>query len=313
MASQPAKQFRGLLTALITPMADDGRVDEPALERLVEDQIAGGVDGLVPCGTTGEAATLSHAEHIRVVELVTRTANGRVPILAGAGSNSTREAIELARACKELGVAGTLQVVPYYNKPPQAGLIRHFEAIADAVDLPIILYNIPGRTVINMAPETVAHLAKHENIVGIKDATSDMHTAALLRELCGEQFSLLSGDDFTLLPYLATGGDGVISVVSNPAPALVRALIDAFTAGNLREAQRLHHRQLTLTRLLFREPNPIAVKATMHILGRTGLQVRSPMRALATDSDLYKTIAATVSDLASDLASNLGSDPGLTT
>ena len=297
MSLESAKQFRGLLTALITPLTDDGRLDEAALTRLVEDQIAGGVQGLVPCGTTGEAATLSHAEHIRVVEIVTTVADGRVPILAGAGSNSTREAIELARACKQLGVAGTLQVVPYYNKPPQDGLIRHFEAIADAVDLPIILYNIPGRTVINMVPETVAQLARHPNIVGIKDATSDMHTASLLRELCGEDFSLLSGDDFTILPFLATGGDGVISVVSNPAPQLVRALLDAFAAGDLGEARRLHHRQLQLTRLLFREPNPIAVKATMHRLGRAGLEVRSPMRALTTDSDLYKTIAATLTEL----------------
>jgi 4-hydroxy-tetrahydrodipicolinate synthase len=294
----PANQFRGLFTALITPMADDGRVDEAALARLVEAQIAGGVNGLVPCGTTGEAATLSHAEHIRVVEIVTRTAAGRVPVLAGAGSNSTREAIELARACAGLGVAGTLQVVPYYNKPPQEGLIRHFEAIADAVALPIILYNIPGRTVINMVPETVAKLARHPNIVGIKDATSDMHVAAQLRELCGPDFSLLSGDDFTLLPFLATGGDGVISVVSNPAPRLVRALFDAFAAGNLAEARRLHHRQLALTRLLFREPNPIAVKVAMHLLGAAGLEVRAPLRAIALDSELGKAIKATLDELA---------------
>ncbi|MFO7562700.1 MAG: 4-hydroxy-tetrahydrodipicolinate synthase [Enhygromyxa sp.] len=294
----PDSQFRGLLTALITPMADDGSVDEDALARLVEAQIAGGVDGLVPCGTTGEAATLSHEEHIRVVEIVTRTAAGRVPVLAGAGSNSTREAIELASACKQLGVAGTLQVVPYYNKPPQEGLILHFEAIADAVDLPIILYNIPGRSVINMVPETVARLARHPNIVGIKDATSDMHVAALLRELCGEDFTLLSGDDFTLLPFLATGGDGVISVVSNPAPALVRALIDAFAAGELAEARRLHHQQLALTRLLFREPNPIAVKLTMHLLGRSGLEVRAPLRPLTSDCELAQTIQATLQQLA---------------
>jgi 4-hydroxy-tetrahydrodipicolinate synthase len=297
MATQPDKQFRGLWTALITPMVDDGRVDEDALVRLVEDQIANGVDGLVPCGTTGEAATLSHTEHVRVVEIVTRTAAGRVPVLAGAGSNSTREAIELARACREIGVAGTLQVVPYYNKPPQAGLIRHFETIAEAVDLPIILYNIPGRTVINMVPETVAHLARHPNIVGIKDATSDMHVLTLLREQCGDEFSILSGDDFTLLPFMATGGDGVISVVSNPAPALVRALLDAFAAGDLAEARRLHHRQLQLTRLLFVEPNPIAVKATMHLLGRAGLEVRSPLQRAEFDSPLVATIASTLEDL----------------
>ena len=293
-----ANQFRGLFTALITPMADDGSVDEAALTQLVEAQIAGGVHGLVPCGTTGEATTLSHAEHIRVVEIVARVAAGRVPVLAGAGSNSTREAIELAQACHELGVAGTLQVVPYYNKPPQEGLIRHFEAIADAVPLPIILYNIPGRTVINMVPETVARLAKHPNIVGIKDATSDMHVCSQLRELCGDDFALLSGDDFTVLPFLATGGDGVISVVSNPAPALMRALMDAFAAGNLAEARRLHHRQLKLTRLLFREPNPIAVKVAMHLLGRSGLEVRAPLRSIGLDSELAKAIKATLAELA---------------
>lgn len=293
-----AKQFRGLFTALITPMNDDGSVDESALAQLVEAQIAGGVNGLVPCGTTGEAATLSHAEHIRVVEIVARTAAGRVPVLAGAGSNSTREAIELAQACHELGVAGTLQVVPYYNKPPQAGLIRHFEAIADAVQLPIILYNIPSRSVVNMVPETVAQLAKHPNIVGIKDATADMHVAAQLRELCGDEFALLSGDDFSLLGFMATGGDGVISVVSNPAPALMRSLLDAFAAGNLAEARRLNHRQLQLTRLLFREPNPIAVKVAMHLLGRSGLEVRAPLRSIGLDNELAKAIQATLADLA---------------
>jgi 4-hydroxy-tetrahydrodipicolinate synthase len=274
------KQFRGVFTALVTPMGEDGRIDDRALTGLVEAQIAAGVHGLVPCGTTGEAATMSHAEHIHVVEVVTRAAAGRVPVLAGAGSNSTREAIGLARACKELGVTATLQVVPYYNKPPQDGLIRHFEAIADAVALPIILYNVPGRTVTNMVPDTVAQLAKHDNIVGIKDATGDMHVAAQLREQCGPDFSLMSGDDFTLLPFLATGGDGVISVVSNPAPALIVALYDALCAGKLDEARALHFRQLPLTRLLFSDPNPIAVKAAMHMLGIGGIAVRSPLRSL---------------------------------
>lgn len=293
----PDKQFRGLYTALITPMSADGRVDDDALAQLVEAQIAAGVDGLVPCGTTGEATTLSHAEHVRVVEVVARTVAGRVPVLAGAGSNSTAEAIELARACKALGVAGTLQVVPYYNKPPQAGLIHHFTAIADAVALPIVLYNVPSRTVTNMVPATVAELAKHRHIVGIKDATADMHVVAQLRELCGEDFCLLSGDDFSLLPFLATGGDGVISVVSNPAPALLRALISAYTAGDLAEAQRLNFQQLRLTRLLFRDANPIPVKLAMHLLGRASPEVRSPLRPLALDSELAKAIHATLREL----------------
>jgi len=291
------KQFAGLFTALVTPMHDDGRIDEDALARIVDQQIAAGVDGLVPCGTTGEAATMSHAEHIRVVELVTRAVDGRVPVLAGAGSNSTREAIDLARACKELGVSGTLQVVPYYNKPPQDGLIRHFEAIADAVALPVVLYNVPGRTVRDMAPETVAKLARHDNIVGIKDATGDMHVAARLRELCGEDFSLLSGDDFTLQPFMAVGGDGGISVVSNPAPKLLVELVGAMAAAKLDEARTHNFAQLRLTRLLFADPNPIPTKAAMHMLGLCGPEVRSPLRALDLDGELAASIRACLAEL----------------
>ena len=291
------KQFAGLFTAIVTPMHDDGRIDEEGLARVVEQQLAGGVHGLVPCGTTGEAATMSHAEHIRVVELVTRAVDGRVPVLAGAGSNSTREAIELARACKELGVSGTLQVVPYYNKPPQDGLIRHFETIADAVALPIVLYNVPGRTVRDMLPETVAHLARHENIVGIKDATGDMHVAAQLREQCGDDFCLLSGDDFTLLPFMATGGDGGISVVSNPAPKLLVELVEAVRTGDYDLARKHNFAQLRLSRLLFADPNPIPAKVAMHLLGLCGAGVRSPLRPLDLEGELAGAIRACMSEL----------------
>jgi 4-hydroxy-tetrahydrodipicolinate synthase len=300
----PVQQFRGVFTALVTPMHPDGSVDDESLARLVDAQIAAGIHGLVPCGTTGEAATLSHAEHIHVVEVVTKAAAGRVPVIAGAGSNSTREAIELAQACKELGVTATLQVVPYYNKPPQAGLVRHFEAIADAVALPMVLYNVPGRTVTDMQPETVAQLAKHPNIIGIKDATADMHVTARLRELCGETFSLLSGDDFTILGFWATGGDGVISVVSNPAPKLIVALYDAFTRGELGvrgamgEARALNQRQLALTRLLFAGPNPVPVKAAMHMLGFGGAEVRSPLYPLQRESPLAASLQACLRELA---------------
>ncbi len=299
--SQPGgsrqKLFRGVYTALITPMSADGRVDDAALARIVEAQIAGGVHGLVPCGTTGESTTLSHAEHVHVVEVVVRCVAGRVPVLAGAGSNSTREAIELARACKEIGVTGTLQVVPYYNKPPQAGLIHHFESIAEAVALPMVLYNVPSRTACDLQAATVAHLARHPNIVGIKEATADMHRAAQVSELCGPDFCLLSGDDFTMLPLWAVGGDGVISVVSNPAPRLIRELWDAFTTGDLARARQLNFRQLQLTRLLFAEPNPIPVKAAMHLLGLAGLEARSPLRPLATDGDLYAKLRASLIEL----------------
>jgi 4-hydroxy-tetrahydrodipicolinate synthase len=293
----PVQQFRGVFTALVTPMHPDGSVDDESLARLVDAQIAAGIHGLVPCGTTGEAATLSHAEHIHVVEVVTKAAAGRVPVIAGAGSNSTREAIELAQACKELGVTATLQVVPYYNKPPQAGLVRHFEAIADAVALPMVLYNVPGRTVTDMQPETVGRLAKHPNIVGIKDATADMHVAAQLRERCGDAFCLLSGDDFTMLPFWATAGDGVISVVSNPAPKLIVALHEAFMAGALDKARKLNHRQLALTRLLFAAPNPVPVKAAMHMLGIGGAEVRLPLLPLELDSPLATSLRACLREL----------------
>jgi 4-hydroxy-tetrahydrodipicolinate synthase len=293
----PVQQFRGVFTALVTPMHPDGSVDDESLARLVDAQIAAGIHGLVPCGTTGEAATLSHAEHIHVVEVVTKAAAGRVPVIAGAGSNSTHEAIDLAQACKDLGVTATLQVVPYYNKPPQAGLVRHFETIADAVALPMVLYNVPGRTVTDMQPETVGQLAKHPNIVGIKDATGDMHVVARLRELCGEGFSLLSGDDFTMLPFWATAGDGVISVVSNPAPKLVVALYDAFVRGALGEARTLNHRQLSLTRLLFSFPSPVPVKAAMHMLGLGGADVRSPLISLTGEHPLVASLQACLREL----------------
>jgi 4-hydroxy-tetrahydrodipicolinate synthase len=258
-----------------------GRVDAPALERLVEAQIEGGIHGLVPCGTTGESPALSHAEHVSVVEIVVRAAAGRVPIVAGAGSNSTREAIELARACKELGVAGTLQITPYYNKPTPEGLLAHFRAIADAVSLPLVVYNVPSRTCVDMDAETLARLAVHPNVVGVKEATADMTRAARIRELCGDDFALLSGDDFTLLPFLAVGGDGVISVGSNLIPRLFADLCDAMAEGRLADARSLHYRHLPLSRALFSTTNPIPVKAAMAMLGRIAPDIRLPLQPLS--------------------------------
>jgi 4-hydroxy-tetrahydrodipicolinate synthase len=275
--------FRGALTALVTPMRE-GRVDDAALERLVEEQIEGGIHGLVPCGTTGESPVLSHAEHIHVVEVVVRAANGRVPILAGAGSNSTKEAIELARACKELGVAGTLQITPYYNKPTQQGLVAHFTAIADQVGLPIVVYNVPGRTCVDLEAETLADLAKHPMVVGVKEATADMARAARIRELCGPDFDLLSGDDFSLMPFLALGGDGVISVGSNCAPALFAQLCNAAREGRWDEARDLHYRQLPLTRALFCTTSPIAIKTVMAMLGKIAPEIRLPLQLLPEDA-----------------------------
>ena len=288
--------FRGAYTALVTPMKD-GRVDDAALTQLVEAQIEGGIDGLVPCGTTGESSTLSHAEHIHVVEVVMKAAKDRVPVLAGAGSNCTREAIDLARACKELGVAGTLQITPYYNRPPQAGLVKHFEAIADEVGLPIILYNVPGRTGCDMLPETVARCAQHPMIQGIKEATGNMFRAAQIRDMCGPDFALLSGDDFTLLPFLSLGGDGVISVVTNVQPSLMADMCRAVTEGNLDEARELHYKQLKLCELLFADANPIPAKLAVSMMGIGTTEVRSPLRPLEADSELGQKLAACMREL----------------
>lgn len=274
--------FRGAFTALVTPFRD-GEVDEDALVALTEAQISAGIHGLVPCGTTGESPALSHAENIRVVELVTQTNAGRVPIIAGAGSNCTKEAIELALACKELGVSATLQVTPYYNKPEQAGAIAHMTAIADATKLPVIVYNVPGRTVCDLLPETIATMAQHEHIVGVKEATASMVRAARIRELCGNDFALLSGDDFTLMPFLALGGDGVISVGSNLVPGLFARMCNAADEGRWDDARDLHYKQLPLTRALFAQSNPIVVKSAMARLGFCAPEIRLPLQILPND------------------------------
>lgn len=282
--------FRGAYTALVTPMRD-GRIDDEALTRLVERQIEGGIDGLVPCGTTGESPALSHAEHIHVIEVVMRAAAGRVPVLAGAGSNSTREAIELSRACRELGVAGTLQITPYYNKPSQEGLIAHFRAITEAVALPIIVYNVPSRTGVDMRAETLAELAAAQPLVrGVKEATGDMTRAARIRELCADDFVLLSGDDFTLLPFLAVGGDGVISVGSNCIPGVFAGLCAAVREGRLDDARELHFKQLPLSRALFTKSNPIPVKTAMAMTGAIAPEIRLPLQLLEEGSTEYELL-----------------------
>lgn len=290
--------FRGAYTALITPLRHD-RVDEVALVDLVEAQIAAGIHGLVPCGTTGEASTLSTAEHLRVVELVVHSARGRVPVLAGAGANDTRKAVELARACKQLGAAGTLQVTPYYTRPTQAGLVAHFTAVADQSELPVVVYNVPGRTGCDLLPETVAELARHPRIVGIKEATGDLNRAARLRELLPEHpgFALLSGDDFTVFPFLALGGHGVISVTSNVAPAWVADLCNAAAAGHWDRARAVHDRHYPLARALFTQPNPIPVKAAMALLGRCSPEMRLPLVPIAPESREGKHLADTLHTL----------------
>lgn len=234
-------------------------------------------------------------EHLRVVERVVKIASGRVPVLAGAGSNSTQDAIELARSCESLGADGTLQVTPYYNRPPQEGLIAHFESIADACEKPIVLYNVPSRTGCDMLPETVAKLAGHERIVGIKEATGDLSRASTIRRLCGDSFTLLSGDDFTILPFMSAGGHGVISVVSNVIPKVIVDLVD----GDF-DSLALHDFQLKLTEALFAAPNPIPVKAALKIFGLCSEQVRSPLVALSPDSPLYRRLEALAQEIRHD-------------
>lgn len=295
--------FRGAFTALVTPLrrapGGDLQLDEPAIVALAEAQIAAGIHGLVPCGTTGEASTLSHDEHLRVVELVVQVARGRVPVLAGAGANDTAAAIELARGCKARGADGTLQVTPYYNKPTQAGLVAHFRAIARESDLPVVLYNVPGRTACDLLPETVAELAEDPRIVGIKEATADLNRAARLRQLLGDRpdFTLLSGDDFTVFPFLALGGHGVISVTSNVAPAWVAGMCDAAAAGRWDDARALHDRHYPLARALFTAPNPIPVKAALALQGRCSPELRLPLLAIDLHSAEGQALAATLRTL----------------
>lgn len=271
--------FEGVFTALITPFNDD-RVDEAALTRLIDFQIRAGIAGLVPCGTTGESATLSHEEHRRVIEVCVQHAAGRVPVIAGTGSNATSETVALTRFAKEVGAAGALLITPYYNKPTQEGLFRHYQTVADAVDLPLVLYNVPGRTAVDMQPETVARLADTPHIVAIKEATADMERAAVLWQLCGEKITLISGDDATFLPFLAVGGGGVISVSANIAPQHMVALWQHWQQGQLTDARRVHAQLLDINRQLFCETNPIPIKAAVAMMGLCGPEIRLPLTPL---------------------------------
>lgn len=277
--------FKGSLVALITPMRADGSLNEKAFQDFVEWQIAEGSEGLIPVGTTGESPTLSHAEHMRVVELCVEAAAGRVPVIAGTGSNSTREAIELTRHAKEAGADAALIVTPYYNKPTQEGMYLHFKAIADAVDLPIVIYNIPPRSVIDMTPETMGRLAKHPNIVGVKDATANLARPLHTRRACGEEFCQLSGEDHTVLAFLGAGGHGCISVTANVAPRLCAEMHKAWRAGRLGEAIALQDRLLPMHDALFAETSPGPVKYAASLLGKSTDLCRLP---LAPVSDANK-------------------------
>ena len=272
--------FRGSITAIVTPFRG-GRVDEAAFKDLIEFQIANGTNGIVPCGTTGESATLSYEEHHRVIELAIESAAGRMPVIAGTGSNSTSETIELTRHAEKAGANAALLITPYYNKPTQQGLYEHYRTVAAETGLPIILYNVPGRTGVNMLPETVARLSEIKNIVGIKEATGDLKQVSDVLEYSKKGFLVLSGDDFTTLPLLAIGGHGVISVTSNVVPKMVSDMIKAFEEGRLEEAKRLHYKLQPLHRAMFVETNPIPVKTALAMLGMIDGEMRLPLVAMS--------------------------------
>ncbi|WP_133406724.1 4-hydroxy-tetrahydrodipicolinate synthase [Parashewanella tropica] len=275
--------FKGSFVALVTPMELDGSVDYPSLDRLIEFHIENGTDGIVAVGTTGESATLSTAEYVAIVKHVVKAVDGRVQVIAGNGSNSTASAVELTKALSPLGLDGMLCVTPYYNKPSPKGLIAHFKAIADSTDVPQILYNVPGRTAVDMQPEVVAELAKLSNVVGIKEATGDVNRVEIIRELCGEDFAILSGDDATCREFMLLGGDGVISVVNNIAPKKFKNLCDLALAGNTDLSQQIDESFSGLYESLFIEANPIPVKWASYHLGLiTNPTIRLPLTELSS-------------------------------
>ena len=275
--------FKGVFVAIVTPFKN-GKIDEKALRGLIDFQIEGGVDEIVPCGTTGESATLNHEEHDQVIRIAVDACRGKASVLAGTGSNSTQEAIQLSRNAKNAGADGLLQITPYYNKPNQEGLYHHFSSIADAVDLPIVLYNVPSRTSVNMVPETVVRLAKIKNIVGTKEASGSLQAISKIIDNCGKDFTVLSGDDPLLWPILAIGGKGVISVTANILPAKVAALCKAAAIGDIAGARSLHYELMDINDSLFIDTNPIPVKAALHLMGKIENELRGPLIELSKDT-----------------------------
>ena len=274
--------FEGTLTALITPMRDS-LVDEGSLRRLVDWQIGQGIHGLVPSGTTGESATMSYEEHERVVEVVIEQAAGRVPVLAGTGSNSTWETIKLTRHAAEAGAQGALLITPYYNRPTQEGMYRHFATVAQEVDIPIVLYNVPSRTGVNLLPETVGRLSKIDNIIGLKDAAGNLKQTLDTMDACGGELMVLSGDDFANLALWSIGGKGAISVTANVAPALSAELYNAWERGDADGARELQQKLHPLNHAMFLETNPIPVKWAAYRLGLCGDEIRLPLTVLAPE------------------------------
>jgi 4-hydroxy-tetrahydrodipicolinate synthase len=266
--------FTGSMTALITPFKN-GKIDEDKLRQLIDFQIENGTQALIPCGTTGESATLSHEEHNRVIDLTIKHTKGRIPVIAGTGSNSTDETIMLTQHAKDAGADACLLISPYYNKPTQAGLLAHFTKVADSVDMPVVLYNVPGRTGVNIEPETVAKLSEQKNIIAIKEASGNLDQISKIISLCN--IVVLSGDDSLTLPILAIGGRGVISVASNIVPADVAELVNSFEAGDLAKARRMHYKLFPLFKTLFIETNPAPIKTAMAMKGMIDLELRLPL------------------------------------
>jgi len=283
--------FEGVTVALVTPFSK-GNVDYAKIEELVEWHIKQGTDCLLPCGTTGESPTLSHEEHEKVIDTVIKAARGRVKVLAGTGSNSTSEALRLTKHAAAAGADGALLITPYYNKPTQEGLYRHFRAVAEAVDIPLVLYNVPSRTGVSIAPETVARLAELKNIVGIKEATGSIDQSSSIIELCN--VTVLSGDDSLTLPIMAVGGKGIISVVANIVPADLKAMVAAYNRGDVAGAQKTHMKLFPLCRAMFFETNPIPVKTAMRMLGMINGEMRLPMcdMSQANEAKLEKAMKA---------------------
>jgi 4-hydroxy-tetrahydrodipicolinate synthase len=269
-------KFSGSMVALVTPLTHD-TIDESALKRLVEFHIKEGTSAVVPCGTTGESATLSFEEHDRVIELTVQAARGRIPVIAGTGSNNTREAIRLTQHAKRVGADAVLLITPYYNKPTQRGLYLHFKAIAEAVDIPVVLYNIASRTAVNIEPDTFAQLAQVPNIVAVKESSGSLEQMSRILQATQGKLTLISGDDALTLPVLSIGGKGVISVVANIVPREVAAMVRAFAAGRQSEALSWHEKLLPLVRAMFLETNPIPVKTAMGMLGMIDPQLRLPL------------------------------------
>ncbi len=275
--------FKGSIVALVTPFKK-GKVDYKALQKLVDFHVKAGTDAILPCGTTGESATLSMEEHADVIEAVVSAAAGRIPVIAGTGANNTKEAIELTKHAKKAGADGSLQVCPYYNKPTQEGLYRHFKTIAEEVDIPIILYNIPSRTGINMSVETVQRLAEIKNIVAIKEASGNLAQMAEIKRVCGDKLTLLSGDDALILPVLSVGGEGVISVVANIVPDRVVQMIGAWNNREIERARDMYFELMPLVKAMFIETNPIPVKTAMGLMGMISPELRLPLCEMSKEN-----------------------------